>query len=101
MLTVAVLQAQLALLDPDLPIAIGVVQQQGVAFELVASDLEYVDPCLTDEGAPCGVWLIGRRLPAFPSPELVTVQCACGVEVIVAVGDWMPEAHDACLPLEH
>jgi hypothetical protein len=101
MLTVAMLQAQLALLDPCLPVAIGVVQQEGVAFELVASDLEYVDPCLTNDGAPCGVWLMGRCLPLLPSPELVTVQCACGTEVVVAVGDWMPEAHDACLPLEH
>jgi hypothetical protein len=99
-MNVAELQAHLALLDPMSPVDIAVAQQEGVAFEIVSCELEYVDPCLTEEGEPFGVWLIGRRAPSLPSPELLTVQCACGAEVIVAVGDWMPDAHDACLRIE-
>ena len=99
-MNVAALQAQLALLDPELTVALGVVQQEGVAFELVACELEYVDPCLNEHGQPYGVWLIGRRAPSPPTPELLRLDCTCGAEVIVGVGDWMPDAHDACLRIE-
>ena len=99
-MNVAELLARLALLDPMSTVAIGVVQQEGVAFDLVPCELESVDPCLNDDGEPFGVFLIGRRASSLPTPELLTLQCSCGAEVIVAVGDWMPDAHDACLPIE-
>jgi hypothetical protein len=99
-MNVAELQAHLALLDPMLPVAIAVVQQEGVSFDLVPGEIESVDPCLNDDGKPFGVWLLGRRAPSLPAPELLTLRCSCGAEVVVAVGDWMPDAHDACLRIE-
>ncbi len=96
----AELLAYLAPFDLTTRVAIGVVQQEGVTLELVACDLESVDPCLNDDGEPFGVWLIGRRAPSLPSPELLTLQCSCGAEVVIVAGEEMPEAHDACLRIE-
>jgi hypothetical protein len=99
MLTVADLQT-LARLDPMLPVSIGVVYQDGSTLDLMQAEGETIDVFLTDDGAPCGVLLIGRRHSTLPTPVWLTVQCSCGAEVIVKTGDEMPEAHDACLRIE-